>query len=264
MQRICSVFYEKNFKKIEYKVVQMSALEEITLYVNRLQVNAVFSISTFVRNGLTYYTARKALDDLEKRGIIHKLDKGRYYKTQQTMFGEIRPPVEQAIGDLLVDRHRQVVGYLTGTIAFNQMGLTTQISSQIQIGRKRYRKPIKRGEYSIAFIVQRNTITRQNIPLLQILDALRFVREIPDTIPDETVEQLMFLIGKLSKEQQRQMINLALLYTPYVRALLGAILEKLGSGELTNTLKKSLNDLTHYNLHLSEDVLPTKNNWNIR
>lgn len=27
LQRICSVFYEKNFKKIEYKVVQMSALE---------------------------------------------------------------------------------------------------------------------------------------------------------------------------------------------------------------------------------------------
>lgn len=242
----------------------MNAIEEITLYVNRLQVNAVFSISTFVRNGMTYYKARKALDELEKRGVIHKLDKGRYYKTQQTMFGEIRPPVEQVIGDLLVDRNRQVIGYLTGTIAFNQMGLTTQISSLIQIGKKKYRKPIKRGEYSVAFIVQPNTITRDNIPLLQLLDALRFVREIPDTIPDENIEQLIFLIEKLSKERQRKMANLALLYTPYVRALLGAILEKLGREELTKTLKKSLNDFTHYNLHLSEDVLPTKNKWNIR
>ena len=242
----------------------MNALEEITLYINRLQVNAVLSISTFVRKGITYYKARKALDELERRGIIHKLDKGRYYKTQQTMFGEIRPPVEQVIGDLLIDRHRQVIGYLTGTIAFNQMGLTTQISSQIQIGRHKYRKPIKRGEYSVAFIVQHNTITRQNIPLLQLLDALRFVREIPDSIPDETVEQLIFLINKLSLTQQRQMSSLALLYTPYVRALLGAILEKLGRNELTKTLKKSLNDFTHYNLHLSEDILPTKDNWNIR
>lgn len=242
----------------------MNALEEITLYINRLQVNAVFSISTFARKGITYYKARKALDELERRGIIRKLDKGRYYKTQQTMFGEIRPPVEQVIGDLLIDRKRQVIGYLTGTIAFNQMGLTTQISSQIQIGKHRYRKPIKRGEYSVAFIVQHNTITRQNIPLLQLLDALRFVREIPDTIPDETVEQLMFLISKLSKTQQRQMASLALLYTPYVRALLGAILENLGRKELTKVLKKSLNDLTHYNLHLSEDILPTKDNWNIR
>ena len=61
------------------------------------------------------------------------------------------------------------------------------------------------------------------------------------------------------------MIGLALRYSPYVRALLGAILESIGTAdEHLKPLKVSLNAQTRYKLNISKDILPTLSNWNIR
>ena len=52
-----------------------------------------------------------------------------------------------------------------------------------------------------------------------------------------------------------------LAYTPYVRALLGAIYENM---ELeTETISKTLNGVTSYKLPISDKVLSNKRNWNI-
>lgn len=237
----------------------------ITNYLNRLKPNKVFTTDTFVNESISAGAARMALERLVSEGKIRKLSKGRYYKPEQSMFGEIAPSVEDVITDLIESKTHQPIGYLTGTIAFNQLGLTTQVSSQIQIGVRKYRRTLTRGQYTISFVLQPNAITRENIYLLRLLDALRFFREIPATAPSEVVARMVFLIGKLEPEQQQRMIGLALRYTPYVRALLGAILEHIGVGEeQTKTLRKSLNAQTHYNLSISQETLPTQQNWNIR
>jgi hypothetical protein len=48
-----------------------------------------------------------------------------------------------------------------------------------------------------------------------------------------------------------------------VRALLGAILEKLGKNQFINQLKEKLNPLTKYKLGISSEKLDTALNWNI-
>ncbi len=237
----------------------------ITNYINRLKPNKVFTANTFVTESISSDAARMALERMVSEGKIRKFGKGRYYKPEQSMFGEIAPSVEQVITDLIESKTHQPIGYLTGTIAFNQLGLTTQVSSQIQIGVRKYRRTLKRGQYSISFILQPNAITRDNIYLLRLLDALRFFREIPATTPNEVVSRMVFLIGKLQPEQQQRMIGLALRYSPYVRALLGAILENIGmSEEQTKVLKDSLNAQTRYKLMITQETLPTISNWNIR
>ena len=237
----------------------------ITNYFNRLKPNKVFTASTFVTDDISADAARMALERMVSEGKIRKLGKGRYYKPEQSMFGEIAPSVEQVITDLVESKTHQPIGYLTGTIAFNQLGLTTQVSSQIQIGVRKYRRTMKRGPYSIDFLLQPNAITRDNIYLLRLLDAIRFFREIPATTPNEVIPRMLFLVGKLSPEQQKRMVFLALRYTPYVRALLGAILESIGADdELLKPLKASLNTQTHYKLNISKEILPTLSNWNIR
>ena len=237
----------------------------ITNYINRLKPNKVFSAHTFVTDTISADAARMALERMVSEGKIRKLGKGRYYKPEQSMFGEIAPSVEQVITDLVESKTHQPIGYLTGTMAFNQLGLTTQVSSQIQIGVRKYRRTIKRGQYSIDFILQPNAITRDNIYLLRLLDALRFFRDIPATTPNEAISRMIFLIGKLQPEQQQRMIGLALRYSPYVRALLGAILESIGTAdEQLKPLKASLNAQTRYKLNISKNILPTSTNWNIR
>ena len=234
-------------------------------YINRLKTNKVFTANTFADEHISVGAARMVLERMVSEGKIRKLDKGRYYKPEQSMFGEIAPSVEDVITDLIESHTHQPIGYLTGTIAFNQLGLTTQISAQIQIGVRKYRRPMKRGPYTISFVHQPNAITRENIGLLRLLDALRFFREIPAAVPNDVVARMIYLIGKLEPEQQQRMIGLALHYSPYVRALLGAILEHIGVGEEhTKPLRQSLNALTHYTLRISPETLPTLSNWNIR
>lgn len=205
-------------------------------------------------------TLVKVLNRLVQQGDLERLSKGKYYKPKRTMFGLLKPSASEIAKDLL-ERNGEIIGYITGTTAFAGMGLTTQIASSIVIGTNKYRRPIKRGEYTIRFLVQDNQITEKNIPLLRILDAIRLIREIPATTPDECVAVLQKTISCLPKKEQDELVSLSKGYTPYVRALLGAILESVGAD--VNDLRNTLNGVTTYKLPVSIQSLPTKNNWNI-
>lgn len=205
-------------------------------------------------------TIARTLNRLVEQGKLNRLSKGKFYKPKQTMFGQLKPSVSEVAKDLL-EKGGKVIGYITGTTAFASMGLTTQISSSIVVGTNKYRRPIQRGGYKVSFLVQENQITKGNIPLLRILDALRLIREIPATTPDNCVSILQDLIRSLTEKEKDKLIALSEKYTPYVRALLGAILENLGTD--TDRLKASLNGVTSYKLLISEGALPNKKNWNI-
>ena len=202
----------------------------------------------------------KALSRLVAEGSICKIAKGRYYKPKQTVFGTLKPPVAEVVKDLL-ERNGKPIGYMTGTAAFAQLGLTTQITSAITIGTNKYRRPMKRGEYSVSFLVQPNAITRENIPLLLILDALKLLREIPATSPDDCVRGVARLIAALTEGEREKITDLPENYQPYVRALLGAILDSLGAD--TRQLRATLNGVTTYKLPVTAQALPTKLKWNI-
>lgn len=202
----------------------------------------------------------KALSRLVADGCIQKLFKGKYYKPKRTMFGTLKPPVMEVVKDFL-ERNGKLTGYITGTAAFAQMGLTTQITSAITIGTNKYRRPLTRGEYSVSFIVQPNAITEENIPLLRILDAIKLFREVPAASPDDCVRGIGRLVSALPVDDRKQLATLAESYAPYVRALLGAILEHIGAD--TFGLRATLNGITTYKLPVSVQALPTKSTWNI-
>jgi hypothetical protein len=242
----------------------MSALGKVTYIVNRLQVNKVFTVDDFITETLPRNNVRVALDTLVAAGKIRKLDRGRYYKPQETIFGEMEPDIEQVLSDLVYDKNRKLIGYLTGDVVFAQLGLTTQITTQILIGVKKYRRSVKRGRYTVTFVEQPNPIKKEDIELFRLLDALRFIKDIPATTPEEAVERMLFLAGRLSEQKQKRLVDLALNYKPYVRALLGAIMEKNQADEvLVTKLRKSLNGLTTYKLHISEEIIPAAK-WNIK
>ena len=202
----------------------------------------------------------KALNRLVDQGTLQRLSKGKYYKPRKTIFGILEPTPEEITKDLL-EKNGKLVGYITGNRAFALMGLTTQITSSLLIGTNRYRHPLTRGDYTISFLQQHNPITEENIPLLRILDALKFIKDIPASSPDIIVTQLGSTINALSNAEQKRLTELAENYTAYVRAILGAIMEQNNlDAEL---LKKGLNGTTNYKLPISEQALPNKKKWNI-
>ena len=156
------------------------------------------------------------------------------------------------------------MGYLTGLSIYNTLDLTTQVSSTIQIGRNEIRSSFKRGRYTISFVKQKNIITKENIPLFQLLDALRFIKKIPDSSIKNSCKTLQNLISGLSEKEQETTVRLSMKYQPYTRALLGAMLCDIGRNEVTEKLKKSLNPLTSYTIPGISEILLSASRWSIK
>jgi len=205
----------------------------------------------------------KALNRMVVAGKISKLARGKYYKPETSIFGVMKPPQYQIVKDL-VESDGKPVGYLTGFSIFNQLGLTTQVSFTLQIGKNQIRPALKREQYRIAFIRQKNTITRENIPLLQILDCIRFIRKIPDTPLDSVCRRLLFILKDLPESDKKSMVRLALKYPPVTRSVLGLFFEELGANNLADTLRKTLNPITVYRLPGIKGIYPSAAKWNLK
>ena len=156
--------------------------EIVRAEIEKMAFGFIFSASDFPLDVSKQKSVNKVLENLTKAGKIRRLSKGRYYKTKMTEFGELLPNNYEIVKDLL-EENGKVIGYITGSQIFNELGLTTQVSAILQIGTIKEKKNIQRGYYRIKFVKQWNRITKENIPLLQLLDCLRFFKQIPDTTP---------------------------------------------------------------------------------
>lgn len=241
----------------------MKIAEYITNSIDRLPKGYVFTYEDFMGEVKKKEAVIKALNRMVASGKISKLSKGKYYKPEKTNFGELTPPQYQIVKDLL-ENDGKIIGYLTGFSIYNQLGLTTQVSNLIQIGRNEVRPAVKRERYTISFIRQRNTITKENIPLLQLLDAIRYIKKIPDSALSTVCNRLLILVDKLSESEEKTIVRLSQKYPPATRALLGAILDQLDRSSNLNTLQNMLNPITQYKLKGVTKVLKTAENWNIK
>jgi len=235
----------------------------IALRLDRLPRGYVFSYQDFSKEVNQREALIKALNRMAASGKIAKLSKGKFYKPEQSPFGELPPPPQQIVKDLL-EKRGKAVGYLTGLSVYPQLGLSTQVSNTIQIGKNETRPAFRRGRYTISFIKQKNTITKENIPLLQLLDSLRYVKKIPDTSAADACQRLVALIADCSSDEQAILVRLVLKYPPSARALLGAILGQINPATFNlEKLKRSLNPITRYKIPGTSKILPEAGNWNI-
>lgn len=240
----------------------MKIAEYIVNTINRLPKGYVFTYEDFIIEVKSKEAIIKSLNRMVAAGKVRKLSKGKYYKPEKTVFGELPPPQYQVVKDLL-EYNGKVIGYLTGLSIYSQLGLTTQISNTIQIGKNEVRPTFKRERYTISFVRQRNVITKANIPLLQLLDAMRYIKKIPDTSIESACKRFIALVEGQSEPDMKMMVRLSRKYPPATCALLGAILEQTGRTEYLESLRNILNPITRYNLSGAGKVLEVSSNWNI-
>lgn len=241
----------------------MKVTDYIALTIDRFPKGYVFTYADFRIEVNKKQATIKALNRMAESGKIVKLAKGRYYKPENTPFGILKPEQRQVVKDLL-ETDGKVIGYLTGLSIFPSLGLTTQVSNTIQIGKNEVRPSLSRGSYKISFVRQKNTITKESIPPLQLLDAIRYIKKIPGTSVNECCLRFINLLKEKSVREQQTLVRLAQKYPPSTRALLGAILDILGEKELIKSLRNTLNPITEYKLGIATETLPTSNDWNIK
>ena len=240
----------------------MKITEYITVTIDRLPKGYIFTYKDFIGEVNNKEAIIKALNRMANSGKIAKVSKGKYYKPESTVFGKLEPNQYQIVKDLL-EKKGKIVGYLTGYSIYNQLGLSTQVSNTIQIGKNEIRSPFKRKRFTISFIKQKNIITKENILLLQILDSIRLIKKIPDTTIESVCKRFIAIIKDLSKKDKQTMIRLAQKYPPSTRALLGALLDLSGGAILAVPLLNSLNPITSYKIPGVSKVLQTAAQWNI-
>jgi hypothetical protein len=199
------------------------------------------------------------LSRLYKKGAIQKLTRGRFYKAAQGTFGPVRPS-EEAI---LQAYQKSAQGYETGLMAYNRLGLTTQVPSIIEIATTMEPRTFSIGNTKIKLVRQRRAPKKSNVQLLQILDALRQIKKIPDSTPSEVLINIKGIITLLTDPEKKELSKLVLDFTPRTRAFIGAILEELDSKQYTDVIKQNLNTTTTFRLGINKSVLKYGRDWNI-
>jgi len=239
----------------------MKITDYISFTIDRFPKGYVFTYADFTTEVSQKEAVIKALNRMVAAGKIAKLSKGKYYKPETTPFGNLQPDQLQIVKDLL-EENGKTIGYLTGYSIYNSLGLTTQLSNTIQIGKNVVRPAFKRGQYTISFIKQNNIITKENIPLLQILDAIRYNQKIPDTTISKSTKRLSVILKNLSDSEKSTLVRLALKYPPSTRALLGTLLDSIQADGISKPLYNSLNPITKYKLPGLKIVFPEADKWN--
>jgi len=231
--------------------------------LNRLPKGYDFTYTDLISNVDQKDAVIKALNRMAASGKIEKLSRGKYYKPKVTEFGKLPPDQYQVAKDLL-EKTGKTIGYMTGYSIYNKLGLSTQVSNTIQIACNDFRPPLTRGIYKILFVKQKNTITKDNIPLLQILDAMKFINKIPDTSNEQSCKIFIEIIRALADKELKSIVRLSAKYPPSTRALLGAILEFTDNSAFSKKLKLSLNPITTYDIKGIKELLPTATEWGIK
>ncbi|WP_017733029.1 DUF6088 family protein [Nafulsella turpanensis] len=232
--------------------------------IARIKPGTLFGYNRFNATAIDESALAMALSRLTSQGEIVRLSKGKYYKPEQSRFGQLRPR-ESVVVEALTNKNGEQTGYLTGINVYNRLGLTTQVSNVLEIASKKPLPPKNIQGYKVKYQKRDlSKIRRQDIPLLQLLDAIKDIKTIPDTSVDDALQVLIEKIDKLTINEQKQMVKLADSYNAATRALLGAMLQQLGSPVPTQKLSDSLNKLTKYNIGINEKLLPNRAAWNIQ
>jgi hypothetical protein len=119
-----------------------------------------------------FQAAAKALERLQKDGLIKKVSKGIFYKPEQTIFGELKPDKNEQLKPYLF-KNNQRIAYETGISLYNRMGLTTQMAFTIQIASRSKRIKLNRNGLKAEAVKSYVEVNDENYQYLGILDAIK-------------------------------------------------------------------------------------------
>lgn len=200
------------------------------------------------------------LGRLNKSGKIQRLSKGVYYKPIITEYGSLKPSEDEILKKILLKNNK---GYVSGPVAFNKLGLTTQVPNTIEIRGNNSSRSTKIGKLRIKYIKSDDIFRGEDTQVLQLLDALQDIRKIPDTNVNDTYLEIKSKILRLPEVQVKRLFYFSKNRKPRIRALVGSILEKKFP-ELSLTLFKTLNSLTTYKLGFDEGIISNMKKWKIK
>jgi hypothetical protein len=193
--------------------------------------------------GLSMQAVAQALSRLARRGEITRLGKGLYYRARPTSFGPSLPSPTQ-LRNLPIRGKRL---FPVGVAAAGVLGLTTQSPARIELATD--------GPSFPRLIVGKEALIHTRRPVAwrslsevdaALLDFLRNRGMAGEFEEEETVRKLLVLFDQ--PKRYESVLRVAPSEPPRVRAMLGAIGQKLGKPErLLARLREGLNSISKFN-----------------
>lgn len=205
----------------------------------------------------------KAVSRMVKDEKLSRFAKGKFFVPQKGLMGNRKPSDGELIRSVLY-KNGSLRGYVSGYALFNRLGLTTQVPKTIVVAVNGGRQIKDFGRLSIQTVPARAIVSEANVTLLGYLDVLKDIKTIPDTTVSQSMSRMVLLIKRLTPQEKRRLVALALeAYPPQVRALLGVMSDKTDLPD-AQQLKLSLNPTTVYKLRIEAADWPNMKDWNIR
>lgn len=202
----------------------------------------IFTVSDLAASGKSRTSICTELSNMKKKSFVQKYEKGAYYiPATSTIFGILPPEQKQVISYIC----RKYDGYPTGHAAYNQMHLTEQVPTKVQIATTK--KVSNSGMKHITFTKARISPKNKDITLLQTLDAITNIKKIHGKTPAESIERITLHIKSKSPVQKQLLVHYAIQYPPRTRYILSGILIESGETTLGKELKTTLNPTTRFN-----------------
>ncbi len=241
----------------------MTISKKIKETINKLPVGTTFKYKELGILNNEYGAATKTIERLIAEKTIKRISTGVFYKPQKTVFGELTPGEENLLRPYLFIGNNRIA-YITGTALYNRMGLTSQVPKDIKVASKVKEIRTRIGNINVRRVKSYIDVTSMNYHLLEILDALKDFKQIPDLDRKAAIKLLIAIISSLKKKELLRLLQYVNEYPPRTRAFLGALLEKINMDLDLDYLKHNLNPLTIYKLEILPDMLSTAEKWNIK
>ena len=238
----------------------MSTTRVVKLRILDKGPDSVFLFRDFL--DLPVQAVAKSLSRLAKSGLIKRVRKGMYYYPKPTLLGPSYPKQSEII-DKALKKTDETHVFSAGGTGFQNLGLTTQVPHSYTIVSNQPAKQMAFGKMHVKIYRRSGRYLKDATQKdVWILDSLRNIKHIPDTMPDVAIGKIVHTLES-SKPSLKRLIKISHEEPPRVRALLGAIAEHLGyCSPDVDALKKTLNPTTKYHLGLGA-CLPTGRHWNV-
>jgi hypothetical protein len=241
----------------------MKISKKIKAVIKKLPAGTIFKYRELDISNNEYGAATKTIERLIAEETIKRISTGVFYKPKKTVFGELKPREEDLLRPYLFIGNNRIA-YITGTALYNRMGLTSQVPKDIKVASKAKEIRTRIGNINVRRVKSYIDVTNMNYHLLEILDAIKDFKQIPDLDRKAAIKLLIAVITSLKKKEFLRLLQYVNEYPPRTRAFLGALLEKINMDLDLDDLKQSLNPLTDYKLGIIPDMLSTAEKWNIK
>lgn len=191
---------------------------------------------------------------------IERVKRGVFIKVKKTKYGLAKPtPLEILMHEIGHDDNK----CFGGTFLFNQLGLTTQVPSTIEVLNNKSSYKIRVGNTTIRYSKIRPKIEKNNKACIALLEVIKKITSITDSNLQYTVRWLKKSIEDLTLPQLKQLVNTAYSYPPKTRAILGTLLS-IQHPASAKKIKLTLKNNSYYTIGELSEYLFEPLKWGLK